>query len=189
MDETLKQILISSIPAAIVGYFTFRWKQKVINEFDQENIKLKSELDRFVNESNVRFSQAYSIKTLAIRDLYKKLVQAEYDTTLYTTPHRPSNDYIEELYSNFKKSNDDFYHFFKQNEILFDGDVCCLIEKIQKLFIDTSRNIHFMDAKPDIISREERISYWKNYDQNFGEVIPLIKEKLKTSFRAELGIK
>ncbi len=83
MDETLKQILISLIPAAIVGYFTLLWKRK----FEASNLKLKSELDSFVNEANVRFSQAYSIRTVAMRDLYRKLVQAEYDISIYTN-HR-----------------------------------------------------------------------------------------------------
>jgi hypothetical protein len=185
----MSEFWINILVTFFVGTLLFFWQERVKKKLEREGKELQADLDKVVNESNVRFSQAYSIRTVAIRDLYKKLIQAEFDTNLYTNPHRPSKDSITKLEQNFARSNNDFYHFFRQNEILFDSDVCSLIEDIQKIFINRVIEMQSFDANPNEASKEDRIRNWIDYSEDFGKVIPQIREKLKTSFRAELGIK
>ncbi|WP_420384998.1 hypothetical protein [Roseivirga sp.] len=146
-------------------------------------------MDSIVNENNVRFSQAYSIRTMAMRDLYKKLIQAEHNLKVYINPHRPSKNKLAELEVKFRESNSEFYDYFKENEILFDSDVCGLIEDIQMIFINSVIEMEDIDRSATVISKEDRVRNWEKYNEDFEKVIPEIKVKLKTSFRAELGIK
>ncbi|MFT7381656.1 MAG: hypothetical protein ACI9Z3_001545 [Roseivirga sp.] len=189
MSEFWINILVTFFMGTLLFYWQERVKKKLERELEREGKKLQADLDKVVNESNVRFSQAYSIRTVAIRDLYKKLVQAEYDIALSINPHRPSKDDIEKFELISRTSSNDFFHFFRQNEILFDSDVCDLIENIQKIFKNRVMEIQFLDEKPQETTKEARLKNWEDYNDDFSKVIPQIKEKLKSSFRAELGIK
>lgn len=73
--EQIQIIGWSSIPAILVGAFLFYWQERV-----------KGKVVEKINESNVRFSHAYSIRTVAMRELYKKLVQTESVLKKFITP-------------------------------------------------------------------------------------------------------
>ena len=185
----MSEFWINILVTLVVGTLLFYWQEHVKKKLERESSEIQADLDKLVNENNVRFSQAYSIRTAAMRDLYKKLVQAEYDISKYINPHRPAKDDRGKLELISRTSNNDFYHFFRQNEILFDSDVCCLIESIQKVFVNRVIEIQFLDATNSETTKIDRVKNWKDYEEDFSKVLPQIKEKLKSSFRSELGIK
>lgn len=184
----------SSIPSAIVGVITFLWKQKIVNEFEQENIKLKSELDNFVNESNVRFSQAYSIRTVAMRELYKKLVQAESDLKSFIAPIRWSTDESKEtIMLRAINSAKEFKDFYLENEILFDNEICGLFGTIQKEFMSRWIDYETLESMRETLLKQDMVKIASEninkYNDTFDHTIPALKDRIKSSFRAELGIK
>ena len=153
----------------------------------------EQQISLYKEKSIYRFSKVYTDRLDIIREVYRRLVKAEYSIEILMRPItigvRKSEEELEnEAYCDYTS----LFQYYQENEIIFEDDTITLINDIKNRFDKVWKSYNsmkFMEtargSEPWAKSIENSITV---YEEEIVNEIPKLKKLLKKQFQKEFDL-
>ncbi len=220
MEEVVKLVLYSG-PSVLVILAGLVWGKKLIEYFfdeaieirklqlnqnlegfkgqiEQQNKDFQHQLDRTLNEFNIRFSKLHEERAEVIKELYKRIVELHSAMVIFTRRVHVVIDNgdkeEEERLISVNKALNEFHNFFIPNRIFFNKVLAGKLENLSKEYWNKGWDFASMHGqfKAGGLTKEIVKSYLEK-SRKITETIETdfvkLIEDLENEFRQMLGVK
>ena len=194
---TTGSIVVTSVIGFIAKSIFNNWLDKNMEQYklkiQSDNELFKSELHAKATEHQVKYSKLHEDRVIAIKELYKRLVNMESSLAiLVSRVEYHGEDGKPEKARRFAENFNLAFDYYRVNKIYFSEDTCTIIDSLIEGLRDIWDDFVIYDLQNGLSkileeSMEQR-KIWKQCSEKMINEVPVIKKDLENEFRELLGV-
>lgn len=151
--------------------------------------KFKSDLEKEAIKFRIRYERLHDERVGVIKEVYKKIVQAHESLRSLINPWQGAGEPTEDEKSDkASKCNMELITYYQENRIFFEEQLAEEIDSLLTELREAWSKFQLSRASKEDSDHKEARQEWSKAWTQIDEQVPIVKKKLESSFRANLGI-